>query len=505
MADVQVSLIENLVDLDRASDEPLYSQLYETLRGAIVNGELPRSTRLPSTRDLADGLDISRNTAIKAFDQLRSEGYLDSQVGSGTYVAEQLPEHHTQVRRPAPQPSSSLQLEERTSHPPSLSERLDRLGQYSLSLLDDPVRQKAFRPGVPAFDAFPIETWSKLTSRRWRTLPADQLIYGASAGYAPLREAVAEHLRTARGVRCEAEQVLITTGIQQAFTLVARALLDPGDEVCVEDPGFPRMRGAFAAVGAQTRPVPVDDDGLDLSTIGDASPEMVSITPSHQYPLGTTMSLSRRLNLLEWSAENDVWILEDDYDSEYRYSGQPIAALQGMDNDGRVLYAGTFSKVLFPALRLGYLVVPPHLVEVFRKLRSVSDRCPPRVPQMVLTDFIEEGHFDAHIRQMRTLYATRQVALVDALEDELGAFLDVDPNDAGLHLVARLPSGIDDRAVSDRLAEHGLIALPLSFYAERSLDRGGLLLGYAAVSEEDIRTEVRRMAEILEPFRSAPL
>jgi len=501
MADVQGSLIDRLVSLDRSSQEPLYTQLYEALRQAIVNRELPRRTRLPSTRTLADRLDISRNTAIEAFDRLRAEGYLESQVGSGTYVTEHLPEQHTQVRRPVPKSTPSLHLEDQESTGLALSARADRLGRGALSLLDDPVRRKAFRPGVPAFDAFPIETWSKLTSRRWRSLPADQLVYGDPAGYAPLREAVAEHLRTARGARCEAEQVLITTGIQQAFTLVTRVLLNPGDEVCIEDPGFPRMRAAFIAAGARTRSVPVDEEGFAVSAIEEASPEMVSITPSHQYPLGITMSADRRIDLLDWSSDQDVWILEDDYDSEFRYAGQPIAALQGMDNDRRVLYTGTFSKVLFPALRLGYLVVPPNLVAPFQKMRAVSDRCPPRVPQMVLTDFIEKGHFDAHIRQMRTLYATRQAALVEALDEHLGSFVEVAPSDAGLHLVGRLPEGVDDRAVSNRLADHGLIALPLSYYTERSLERGGLLLGYAAVPEERIQNEVRRMADLLDPFR----
>lgn len=503
MADVQISLIKSLVDLDRSAPEPLYTQFYEALRQAIVNRKLPRGTRLPSTRALANELGISRNTVTKAFDQLRSEGYVKSQIGSGTYVAERLPERHTEVHRPPPGPDYSLRLPDLSSRSPTLAERADQLMGCSLSPLKNSVEQKAFRPGVPAFDAFPIETWSNLVSRRWRSLPPDQLVYGDPVGYFPLREAIAGYLRTARGVRCEADHVLITSGIQQAFTLVARVLIDPDDEVCVEDPGFLRMRAAFAAVGAQLHSTPVDDEGLDLSASEDsASPRMVAITPSHQYPLGVTMSLSRRQQLLEWGSNNETWILEDDYDSEFRYSGRPIAALQGMDNDGRVLYTGTFSKVLFPALRLGYLVVPPPLVEPFAKMRTVSDRCPPRVPQMILSDFINEGHFGEHLRQMRTLYAARQATLLDALEEELGSFLEINSSDAGLHLVGRLPKGVDDQAVSSRLAEHNIIALPLSFYAERFLERGGLLLGYGAVPEEKIRRKVRRMAEILEPFRS---
>lgn len=502
MADVQVSYIESLLELDRDSADPLYAQLYQSLRSGIVNGKLPQGTRLPATRVLANELGISRNTAIKAFDQLRSEGYLDSRVGSGTFVSESLPERHTEVRGPSTELDHSLQLPDLSSRSPTLSKRADQLAQNTLSLLDDPIDQSAFRPGVPAFDAFPIETWSKLASRRWRTVPPSELVYGDPAGFPSLRQAVAEYLRTARGARCEAEQVIIVSGVQQAFTLVARVLLNPDDSVVVEDPGFPRMRAAFAAAGARVRSVPVDEHGFDVSAVKtNSSHRMVGITPSHQYPLGTTMSLPRRLELLKWSAANNVWILEDDYDSEYRYSGQPIAALQGMDNSGRVLYTGTFSKVLFPALRLGYLVVPPGLVEPITKMRTVSDRCPPRVTQMILTDFITEGHFQEHIRQMRTLYAARQNALLDAINEELDDFIDINPSNAGLHLVGRLPKEVDDRAVSDRLAEHDIIALPLSFYAERSLDRGGLLLGYAAVPEDTIRSKVRRMAKILEPFR----
>lgn len=504
MADVQGSLITHLVDLDRSAPEPLYTQLYKALREAIKNRELPRGTRLPSTRELAGELGISRNTVMKAFDQLRSEEYVKSQTGSGTYVADRLPEWHTEVPPSSSSPPApSLHVPDPNSRSLTLANRASALMEHPLSLLEDPVEQNAFRPGVPAFDAFPIETWSKLVSRRWRSLPANQLVYGNPAGYMPLREAVAGYLRTARGVRCEAEQVLITSGIQQAITLAARVLLNPDDVACVEDPCFVRLRATLASIGGRVHSVPVDEQGFDLSAAeGSVSPKMVAVTPSHQYPLGMTMSFSRRQELLEWSSENKTWILEDDYDSEFRYSGRPIAALQGMDDAGRVLYAGTFSKVLFPALRIGYLVLPPNLVEPFTKMRSVSDRCPPRVSQMVLADFINEGHFGEHLRQMRTLYAARQAALLEALEDQLGSFLDVNPSNAGLHLVGRLPKGIDDRAITEHLLEHDLVALPLSFYAERSLERGGLLLGYAAVPKDRIRHEVRRMADLLEPFRS---
>lgn len=502
MADLPLSLIDTLVTLDRSDSTALYRQLYRDLQNAIREGQLSADTRFPATRTLADHLDVSRNTVKNAFDQLRSEGYVYSRVGSGTYVASELPERHTQVNQPDSN-LSSLQLANTRARSPSLSERADRVAGLSLSKVENPRTEMAFRPGVPALDAFPIDTWSTLASRRWRSLPANQLVYGDPAGYPPLREAVAEYLRTARGVRCEATQVLIVNGIQQACTLAARVLLNPDDEVYVEDPGFPQLQAAFEAVNARVRPIPVDDEGLTLPADADETPpQMVGITPSHQYPLGMTMPLSRRLKLVEWAARHETWIFEDDYDSEFRYSGEPIAALQGLDNAGRVLYAGTFSKVLFPALRLGYLVVPPDLVDPFIKMRSIADRGSPRVDQMILTDFITEGHFEQHIRQMRTLYATRQTAILEAIDREIGDFIDIDPNDAGLHLIGWLPDGVDDRAVSDHLAQHDLVALPLSFYSDRSLERGGLLLGYGGVPEEDIYTRVRHMANALSSFQA---
>ena len=500
MARFSPSHLRSLIDLDRSASTPLYQQLCGDLRRAITDGTLSPGARLPSTRTLTDQLDISRNTAASAFNQLRSEGYLERRVGAGTYVAGELPDRQMRVDPPNQELSASLQLTDTSTRTETLSEGLQGV-ETPLSMLEDPSAQMAFRPGIPALDAFPIETWSTLASRRWRSLPAEQLVYGDPAGYPPLREAVAEYLRTARGVRCEAEQVLIVGGVQQACTLAARVLLDPEDRVYVEDPGFPRMRAAFASVGAQTTPVPVDEDGLALSAAqAESPPRMVGITPSHQYPLGVTMTLDRRVELLEWAADHDVWILEDDYDSEFRYSGEPIAALQGLDNAGRVLYAGTFSKVLFPALRLGYLVVPSDLVDPFSKMRALSDRCPPRVDQMILTDFITEGHFEQHIREMRTLYAARQRALLDAIDTHLSDVIDINPDDAGLHLIGGLPDGVDDEAVSAHLDDHDIVALPLSFYAERPLDRGGLLLGYSGVPEDEIDGEVRRMAAALASF-----
>jgi GntR family transcriptional regulator/MocR family aminotransferase len=283
----------------------------------------------------------------------------------------------------------------------------------------------------------------------------------------------------------------------------------------VEDPGYPPMREAFAATGSEPCPVPVDEEGLNIAAKtdrfhaeggvsyqekSDQAPKLVGVTPSHQFPLGVTMSLSRRLDLLEWAAQTQTWIFEDDYDSEYQYSGQPIAALQGLDNGERVIYAGTFSKVLFPALRLGYIVVPLDLVDAFTQMRSLSDRCPPRVQQMALADFMEEGHFDEHIRRMRTLYASRQSILLNAIDQNLSSLIEIVASDAGLHLVGWLPNDVDDQVISERLENAGIVAPPLSYYSQRKMERGGLLLGYASVSEVEILDGVSRMTETLKSF-----
>ena len=501
MDDSVLSLVNTVVDLSADASDPLYQQLYQDLQEAITRGHLPSGTKLPSTRTLADRVDVSRNTVVNAFEQLRSEGYVESRVGAGTFVSEELPEEMTQVISAAAEEVSPLQLADTKDRTPHLSMEARRIQNTSLSALDDPISQTAFRQGIPALDAFPIETWSKLASRRWRFLPPEELVYGDPAGYPPLRAAIAKYLRTSRGVLCEEDQIIIVSGAQQAITLVAQVLLDSGDPVCVEDPGFPQMRAAFTAAGARLDYAPVDEEGIKVSELTpNSSARIVGVTPSHQYPLGVTMTMERRLELLEWAAQHEAWILEDDYDSQFRYGGEPLAALQGLDNSGRVLYTGTFSKILFPALRLGFLVLPPDLVDPIVQMRSTIDRCPPRINQMVLTDFITEGHLKTHIRQMRTLYAARQDALLEAVNETLGGFIDIEPSRAGLHLVGWLPKGVDDRAVSNHLRDHDIIALPLSFYSERALDRGALLLGYGCVPEDEIYEAVRRMTSALAPF-----
>jgi GntR family transcriptional regulator/MocR family aminotransferase len=324
------------------------------------------------------------------------------------------------------------------------------------------------------------------------------LDYGESAGYRPLREAIAAHVRTARAVRCDAGQVVIVSGTQQAVDLCARLLLDPGDAVWVEDPGHIGTRSALMGAGARVIPVSVDAEGLEVEDgiRRHAAARLCCVTPSHQYPLGATLSLPRRLALLDWARENDARIIEDDYDSEFRYTGRPLGSLQGQDNDGRVIYVGTFSKALFPSLRLGYLVAPPDLVDAFVTARALADGHSPLLTQAVLTDFFTEGHFARHVRRMRAVYAERQDALLRAARRELREELEVAPSATGLHLVGWLPRGVDDRAASAAAAGCGVETPPLSAYRVRPSRRGGLLLGYGGVSPRQIRDGVRALAGI---------
>jgi GntR family transcriptional regulator/MocR family aminotransferase len=335
--------------------------------------------------------------------------------------------------------------------------------------------------------------------RHWRSPSADLLSYGDPAGYGPLRAVIAEYLIAARGVRCRPEQVIVVAGSQQGLDLAARVLLDAGDKAWVEDPGYIGARGALTSAGADLVPVPVDQEGLEVVAGIARCPtaRLVYITPSHQYPLGVTMSLPRRLALLEWAQRAGAWVLEDDYDGEYRYTGRPLPALQGLDTENRTVYLGTLSKTLFPALRLGYLVVPLDLVDTFVAAKALTDRHAPSVEQAVLADFITEGHFARHVRRTRMLYAARQAALVDAAQRNLAGLLEIGPAEAGMHLVGYLPRGVDDQDASRRAAAYQVDAPALTAFALTPQRRGGLLLGYAAVSQAEIYAGVRRLAAAL--------
>ncbi|MCB1969920.1 MAG: PLP-dependent aminotransferase family protein [Geminicoccaceae bacterium] len=477
------------VSLDEASSIPLHRQLYFALREAILDGRLRPGARLPSSRSLASDLRVSRNTVLASFEQLLAEGYIEGRIGAGSFVSELLPEHALNAR---PGHVDSLP---QVVQPPGPSKR----GTYLTSMVTGTSRPRAFAPGLPELAAFPFEDWARLLQRHWRNPPESFLIGSDPAGYGPLREALARYLGASRAVRCRAEQVFIVSGAQQALDLAARVLLDPGDEVWVEDPGYPGLIGALLASGSQLVPLTVDQEGLSVTEGRHLSPRarMACISPSHQYPLGVTMTLARRLELLEWAREADAFVLEDDYDSEYRYTGRPLAALQGLDTDGRVIYVGTMSKVMFPGLRLGYMVVPEHLVASFKAVRRLTDTHPSTLAQPALAEFIEEGSLAAHVRRTRSLYAERQQMLLDALGQMPDGLIAAHPSEAGMHLVASLAAGIDDRKLAVAARRHGVEAPPLSSYYRAHHPRQGLLLGYAGVPEKLIERGVAGLARAL--------
>lgn len=484
------------IALDRVEATPLHRQLYDQMRDLILAGRLGAGARLPSTRTLARELGVSRNTVTGAFDQLLAEGYVVGRVGAGSYVSDELPEEALSAR--ATRPPEGLSERPRLR---GLSNRGTRLA--GLRKAGGGVRSAAFTPGLPDLDGFPFDVWSRLMSKAWRRPPRDLLANAEPAGYLPLRRAIATYLRAVRGVRCTADQVIVVSGAQQAIGLAAHVLMDEGDPALIEEPGYAGVRGALTAAGARQVPVPVDAEGMDIAWAERAAPDakLACVAPSLQYPLGITMTLARRLKLLDWAQRRDGWILEDDYDSEYRYAGRPLAALQGLDRDGRVVYIGTFSKVMFPSLRIGYLVVPADLTDPFRFARTALDDHPSTAAQPALAAFMEEGHFAAHIRRMRKRYKDRQDALLAAAQARLGGAFEIEPAEAGMHLVARmtpaLTARMDDRTARRRAAEAGINVSALSsFYAE-GFGRQGLLLGYAAVPEAEMPAAVARLAGAL--------
>ncbi len=474
--------------LGRDAATPLYRQIVELLRRDILEGTISSGQRLASTRVLSQDLSVSRNTVVEAIDQLTAEGYLSSRVGSGTFVAEDLPEDLLRFTGP---PTAPLPRKV-----PPLSRRGSRLRDGAPAGLQ---RGQPFQLGRPALDLFPRATWGRLLARRARNLRCDSLDYSDAAGFLPLRERLARHVGSTRGLVCSAEQILVVRGSQQGLDLAARVLLDEQDEVWIEDPGYPSARAAFAAAGAREVSVPIDDEGLDVEAGRHLAPEarMAYVTPSHQYPLGITMSLPRRLDLLDWARGAGAWVIEDDYDSEYRFHGRPLASLAGLDGGRNVLYLGTFSKVLFPGLRLGYLVVPREHVDAFVAAREASDRCSGLLEQAVLHDFFDEGHFDRHVRKMRRIYADRQEALGRAVAEHLSGRLELQSSPAGLHDVGWLRGRLDDRRIADQALEVGVQVGALSRYCHKARLSPALLLGYSGFPAEELEAAVGRLAGVL--------
>ena len=475
-------------------ETPLYRWLYEEMRAAILEGRLPPGARVPATRDLAAEYSLSRATVVSAFEQLKSEGYVEGRVGAGTYVSQVLPDDLLQVSPPEAQRASR-------TRPVRWSSYARRLQAFPGS---EPRTTHAFRANQAALDAFPTSLWAQVAARRLRRASTQLLAGGEALGFRPLRDAVAEYLNTSRGVKCSADQVIIVSGVQEALERAAHLLLDPGDGVWVEEPGYPGAAIVFRAVGAKICHVPVDSEGLDLDRgrrrWGRA--RLLYVTPAHQFPLGVTMSLRRRLALLDWAHRSNTLIFEDDYDSEYRYAGRPIPALQGLDHGGVVIFAGSFNEVLFPALRLSYLVVPPGMVDRFAAAQSVSMRHAPLLDQAILCDFITEGHFARHIRRMRELYAERLDVLLESVQQKLRGLLETPSVEAGLQTVGWLAPGINAERVAVEAAKHDVEAIPLSRYCSRRFPQEGLILGFAAVDAKELQRGVEQLARALEKNRN---
>ena len=481
-----------VIRIDRNAAVALHRQIYDAVRTAISEGRLRPGQQIPSSRLLAKELEVSRLPVLNAYAQLLAEGYLTARVGSGTAVSSQLPDRFTSTdpmlkKRRAAAHEGSRKVAQRTTTLPSYL------------MMPWTRNWGAFGVGQVAADSFPLQAWSNIVARRSKNMSVRSFGYGDQMGYLPLRQSIAAYLRTARSVSCDADQILIASGSQQALEISAQVLVDPGDPVWIEEPGYRFSREVFALAGSRLVAVPVDDQGLNVSAgIKMCRRARVAIvTPSHQFPLGVTMSASRRLQLLQWAQQNGSWIIEDDYDSEYRYESSPISSLQGLDNNERVIYIGTFSKVLFPSLRIGYIVVPRDLLGHFVATRRATDLGSPTLTQEVLAEFIGEGHFERHIRRMRLLYKERRSVLVESLRRNLDAACEVIGAEAGLHLTLTLPGLESDYDIALRAASQNLWVWPLSTAYSGGAARNGLILGFGSTQTADIPAAVRKLRGVL--------
>lgn len=485
--------------LEETSHLPIYRQIYETIRRSILSGDFHPGRQLPASRVLAKQLGIARMTVVNAYEQLFAEGYLESRGGAGTFVAKHLPEDFLQT------PSVARKKRET----PVLSRNLhfSKYGKNLAQIAPTVLRRTQATPAVPfqhglvAMDKFPFDVWTKLANKVYQTVGRDEFGYGEPAGFYPLRQAIAAYLKAFRAVNCDSEQVIITNGSQHAFDLISRVFLEPKAEVWIENPCYFGAKQVFQSFDAKLVPVAVDRNGFDLADALEQSrkPKLVYVTPSHQFPLGVTMSLSRRLQLLEWASKSETWIVEDDYDSEFRYEGRPLASMQGLDRHERVLYIGTFSKTIFAALRLGCLVVPQDLVGVFTAVRALSGAHSPLVDQATLAEFITEGHFTRHVRRMRRLYEERQDILISEVKKRISDRLEIKKLMSGMHVIGWLPEGVSDKTVAETAARYGVKVAAVSSHSLTDWNqRGGLILGYTATGEKQIKHGIAQLAKALE-------
>jgi GntR family transcriptional regulator / MocR family aminotransferase len=463
-----------------AGEGPLFRRIYSRLRGEILSGNLKSGAKLPSTRAMAEQLGVSRTVVLLAYDQLRAEGFTVGRDGSGTYVSAGVNEQRPGVRR-------------------SAKWRLSRFGaERSWRSINVPQRETRGLPfdfayGRSDLESFPFEQWRRTLLRCARKAPVSALDYGPAAGNLSLREAIAAHLRRSRAVDCDPAQVIVVNGSQQALDLIARVLIERGDRVAIEDPSYQGAREALHAAGARLCPIPVDHDGLDPGRLP-AYARIAFVTPSHQFPTGAVLPLPRRLALLDWAKRRNALVVEDDYDGEFRYEGQPIESLQGLDREGRVVYIGTFSRTIFSSLRLGYLVAPRNLVSAFTAAKWLCDRHTATLEQQTLAEFISSGMYERYLRRVRRRNATRRRVLLESIQCNLGDRVEVTGDGAGAHIVLWLPASIDEESLVKKAASRGVGVYAISPYFLKKPQRGGILLGYARMKEAEIRESIQRLS-----------
>ena len=503
------------VALDETSDQPLYEQIYTAVRDHVVQGRLRAGAKLASSRALAGHLGISRFTVVTAFDALSAEGYITCSARGGTFVSMTLPDLSLRTRKAAARvaPKRTKASSQGRSHADLSARGRTIAGIRITGPRTSPDGPRPFHPRRAPLDVFPVNVWSRLVRRQWRTRRSQMLDYGDPGGLAGLREAIADHAASTRGLECSPEQVIVTTGAQQAFNLIFQLLLDPGDSAWIEEPGYLDARGALAACGALVVPVPVDAQGIDVDAGIAAAPraKLAYVSPSHQYPTGATLSATRRIALLQWAHRANAWIVEDDYDSYFRYRGRPLPALQRLETDqpalrdgaaadagARVIYVGTFSKTMFPSLRLGYCVVPTPLVSSFANARAIADRNSSLTDQAALEAFIRDGHYDRHLRRVRAACLERYETMMHSASRHLSGLLTLAPMNAGTHVLGRLAPGLPSATTIERLAlDAGLVVFPLSRYCINRPARDGLVLGYGGSPPRAIEGGVRRLAQLL--------
>ncbi len=487
------------IQIDPASTRPIGTQLYMGLRELMLSGGIATGVRLPATRTLARDLGISRTTVIEAFERLLAEGLIVSRVGSGSFVSDAL-----RTERPQPQPrTGKIAVQQKQ---PQLSRAMGWAFAHFSRRERLPHRPRAFVTALPAYDAFPMAQWARVAAKHWRGARDDVMGYGEPYGHPRLREAIATHLRGNRGISCDKDQIFVVGGAQQAFYQIGSALLNPGDKVWFENPGAIGARNGLVACGADLVPVPVDREGLrvDEGLRQSAKFRLAFVTPSHQQPLGHIMSLERRFALLRAAEQAGAWIIEDDYDGEFSFGRRPFPTLKSVDQTGLVIYVGTFSKSLFPALRLGFMLVPSTLVETFERISASFIQGVPTSVQAIVADFIQEGYFATHVRRMRRVYAERHAALCEEAQRMLGGLLEIVPTESGLHTIGRLAKGISEHAATDAAAEKGVIVSPIARFSISPTKDNGLVLGFGAVGPREIKDGIAKLAPALETLARRP-